>query len=189
MNEHAGLWRSGDFQALVWHFQQNVWQDLGTNQKCVRSLMGCFLACDGSSATAAHSTQPHRSASCFIAPHLLARRRLPRWCLKLFGWRIEPWAMSHEPWACARLCCKVFMPFLLSHLLAGNSDSAQEKWQKKLGSFLISEWNWKPTGDVPFGFINRFKSWKPYEFSPLEALNSSAATQLPADMRYCSPEE
>lgn len=77
---------------------------------------------------------------------------------------------SHEPWASGWLCWKVFMPFLLlAQLFASNSDSAREKWQERLESLLISVWNWKPTGIIPFGFRRRFTSWRPCEFSPLEA--------------------
>lgn len=135
---------------------------------CVQSLMGSFLDCEGSSVAADDSTPPRRPASGFIAPHLLTAFdasgdacRDDAWC-----WSGE----ESEPWASGWLCWKVFMPFLLlAQLLASNSDSAREKWQERLESLLISVWNWKPTGIIPFGFRKRFTSWRPCEFSPLEA--------------------
>lgn len=135
---------------------------------CVQTLMGSFLDCEGSSVAADDSTPPRRPASGFIAPHLLTAFdasgdacRDDAWC-----WSGE----ESESWASGWLCWKVFMPFLLlAQLLASNSDSAREKWQERLESLLISVWNWKPTGIIPFGFRKRFTSWRPCEFSPLEA--------------------
>lgn len=136
----------------------------------VQSLMGSFLNCEGLSVAADDSMPPRwpASDSSFIAPHLLAfdafgdACRDDAWCWS--GEESEQWAMSQ--W----LCLKVFMKFLLlAQLLASNSDSTREKWQERLESLLISVWKWKPTGIIPFRFWKRFTSWRPCEFSALEA--------------------